>query len=498
MLEVTAVAQEEVEAASFIELGLTDAARAELAAIEQELRRRRWTVHPALWVEERLQEFIWSKQREILHSLVVNKKTAVPSCHTAGKSFIAARAAGWWLDTHRLGEAFVVTTATTGAQVKAILWREIGRVQSRHQLPGRTNQTEWWMDVPVPRGTKEELVAFGRKPSDLDPSAFTGIHSKYVLVIADEAAGIPGGSSERPNSLWEAADSLISNEFGRMLAIGNPDIPNSEFEKICSPGSGWSVIHISAFDTPNFTGEEVPKELRYLLVSPAWVEEKRKRWGEKNPLYIAKVLGQFPQFSKDGLLPLVWVRAAQLRELPPGEPNELGVDVGAGGDSSVVGHRLGPVVRILSEDHNPDTMQTCGNVVDLRKRTGATLAKIDTIGIGKGVTDRGIEQGEPFLGINVGEAADDPEHFANRRAELYWGLRERFEVGDVDLDPEDDDTAAELLSLRYRRNSRGQILIESKEEARRRGVPSPNRAEAVMLACAPPRASNPLEGRLVL
>jgi hypothetical protein len=67
-------------------------------------------------------------------------------------------AACWWLDAHKPGEAFVVTTAPTGMQVKAILWRYIGRMHEEHNLPGRTNQTEWYLG--------NELIAVGRKPSD--------------------------------------------------------------------------------------------------------------------------------------------------------------------------------------------------------------------------------------------------------------------------------------------------------------------------------------------
>jgi hypothetical protein len=214
--------------------------------------------------------------------------------------------------------------------------------------------------------------------------------------------------------------------------------------------------------------------------------------GEKeedaHPLWLSKVLGKFPENRQAmGLIPITWVEAAQERKLAPVGPNELGVDMGAGGDASTTAHRRGPVVRILSEDHNPDTMQTCGKVIIERKATGAELVKIDKIGIGAGITDRGIELKEPFLGINVGEVSNDPERFVNLKAEYYWGLRERFEQGDIDLDPRDEATAAELISLRFKPNSRGQIVVESKLEAKARGVQSPNRAEAIMLAFATPR-----------
>jgi phage terminase large subunit len=126
-------------------------------------------------------------------------------------------------------------------------------------------------------------------------------------------------------------------------------------------------------------------------------------------------------------------------------------------------------------------------VIELLRKTQATHANIDTVGIGKGMVDRGREQDFKFEPISVGEKADDKDRFLNRRAELWWGVRELFEKGEIDIDAEDDDLAAELVSLRFERQSNGKIKIESKKEAEARGVPSPNRAEALMLACAKAR-----------
>jgi hypothetical protein len=473
-----------------------------------ERRRRQYLRDPIDWVRNKLKCTIWSKQQEILQSIRDNRKTAVAACHGPGKSFTAATAVGWWLDTNPVGEAAAVTTAASDRQVRVVLWREIRRIKRWGKLAGRTNQKEWLI-VPEP-GAEEVTCAIGVKPSDYDPTAFQGIHRRKMLLVYDEACGIPGRTQDRPISLWESGMSLMSNDECRALAIGNPDDPDTEFHKICMPGSGWNVIWISAFDTPNFTGEQVPEHVAAELVGRTYVEEMRLAWarnwtwtpdgrrcvpppGEKpedaHPLWTSKVLGRFPKSGQfKGLIPLTWIQAAQGRKLKPEGPNQLGVDVGAGGDSSTVAHRRGPVVRIVHEDHNPNTMHTCGEVVEMMRITDAEVAKVDKIGIGAGIVDRGMELGYPFQGVNVGEQARDTERFANRRAELWWGIRQRFETGDVDLDENDQATAGELCSIRYFRNSRGQIQIESKEAALKRGVRSPNRADAVMLAlgdCAP-------------
>jgi hypothetical protein len=130
-------------------------------------------------------------------------------------------------------------------------------------------------------------------------------------------------------------------------------------------------------------------------------------------------------------------------------------------------------------------------VVAALKETGAAVAKVDEIGIGRGVVDRAKEQDKPVVGVNVGQAAREPEGFANLRAEGYWGLRERFQEGSIDIDPDDEDLAAQLVDLKYKRTSSGKIQIESKEELKRRGKPSPDEADAVMLAFVVPPDPEP-------
>jgi hypothetical protein len=487
---------------------------AELEAIEKELARLNHLDDPSLWVREKLKEEIWSAQIKILESVRDHRKTAVKSCHEIGKSFIAGRVVAWWIDIHTIGEAFAVTTAPTDPQVEAVLWREIGRVHAKGNLKGRLNVKEW---LCQPEKGKEELVAFGRKPSDYNSVAFQGIHAPFVLGVLDEADGIP-------YLLWEALDSLIANDNGKALAIGNPDNPNSHFAQICKPGSGWNVIEIGAFDTPNFTGEYLPQKVLDQLIGPRYVEEKRKQWApawrwnetrtrveppegadpqDTDPLWQSKVLGKFPKNA--GVQTLIreeWIVAAQRRDLSSAdEPNEIGLDVGAGGDATCECHRTGQRFRIRHEDHNPNTMETCGNVIAHRAQWGAERVKVDSIGIGLGLTQRAQELEEPFVSINVGEAAEGEieemapdgtisyveasKRFINKRAQYYWQLREAFEQGRIDISSEDFQLGRELTELRFKRTSSGKIQIESKDEMKRRlnGL-SPNRAEALMLANA--------------
>jgi hypothetical protein len=178
-------------------------------------------------------------------------------------------------------------------------------------------------------------------------------------------------------------------------------------------------------------------------------------------------------------------------------PIELGVDVGGGGNASTIAKRSGPVVRIVHNDTNPDTMATLSSTLEMVKTSGAQLAKVDYIGIGHGAVDRAKEMASDqrvkketpqlaitagkIVGIEVGRVAQDKEQYVNLRAEGYWLLRERFREGNVDIDPLDDELAAQLSAIKYKRSG-GRIQIESKEEMRKRGVVSPDKADAVMLS----------------
>lgn len=243
-----------------------------------------YVADPVGFVRDVLGERLWSKQREVAESVVVNRHTLVPSSHDTGKSFIASRLACWWIESHPPGTAFVVTSAPSFPQVRAILWREMNRAHKKGNLRGRMNLTEWFID--------NEIVAYGRKPADYDEDAFQGIHAQYVLVILDEACGIPA-------QLWTAAETITTNENCRVLAIGNPDTPLSEFKRK-SESPIWHVIHIDGLGSPNFTGEQIHEDpiqdvlVKESLLSTTWVDERRQEWGEDSNLWLSKVRGEFP------------------------------------------------------------------------------------------------------------------------------------------------------------------------------------------------------------
>lgn len=430
--------------------------------------------NPAAWVVEKLKAFVWSKQREIFDSVAHHRRTAVKSSHGPGKSWTAGALACWWIDTHPPGEALVVTTAPTYAQVHGILWEEIRKQHKKAELGGRVLMTDQWY-------IGDSLVGVGSKPADHDSDGFQGRHRRYVLVILDEACGVP-------EVLWTGAESITTNEHCRIVAIGNPDNPSSEFFKVCQPNSGWNVIKISTFDTPNFTGEEVPGYLRELLPDPEWAASRLKKWGADSPLYKSKVLGEFPESGEDTLIPMSYLARAMLTELPEdGWPRKLGVDVARfGTDRSVIYTNCGGRIRLASDRNGEPTTRTTGRVIKVWMDTAAEEIQVDGVGVGGGVVDILDEDGYPVEDMQAGGAPKEPKRFVNARAEWYWELREMFERGEVDLDPEDEELASQLGSIKYIFTRKGKIQIESKDDMRKRGMPSPDRADACMLSVAEP------------
>lgn len=438
---------------------------------------------PARWVEQRAKLELWSGQHRIMQSVRDHRQTVVQSCHEIGKSFTSALVACWWLDVHPPGTAFVVTTAPSDKQVKAILWREINRLHARLGLAGRTNLGEWYIG--------KELVAFGRKPSDYDPAAFSGLHAEHMLVIVDEGCGVP-------KALFDAASSLIADEGGKILAIGNPDDADGEFFQICKPTSGWNVIKIGYRDTPNFTDEPVSPELRRRLISRLWVEERALGWGRESAIFQAKVEGEFPKTGSNGVVPLGWAEACRWLEHPSVGVAEGGIDVGAGRDRTVLRERRGWRAGREFVFVNPDPMEGVALLVEKINEWGLTRVKVDPIGVGwallgrlRELSSRHNPTGETthhaeVVGVNFSSSPTEglEEKYVNKRAEVWWSVgREYSRLKLWDLSECDEDTLGELCAPGYKlMDSKGKIKIEPKEDVIKRTGRSPDRADALLLA----------------
>jgi hypothetical protein len=447
---------------------------------------------------------LWSKQREVCRSVVENKVTLVPSCHAAGKTFLAATVGSWWIAGAPAGERIVITTAPTDRQVEGLLWQEFAKAHSRYGLPGSIAGTRWHIG---PSGSRL-LVGFGAKPQDLTDyeqamQRFSGYHRpEGVLFILDEATGIPAW-------LWTAGDTITTSDHDRVLAIGNPDDPSSEFAKRCGAGTGSTraagqrytvkgksglplaeVIPIDAYRTPNLTGEPVPGYVRKQLISRATVERWKDQWGEDNPLFVSKVRGLFPDRSSHNVIGPALIRRAWALELPGIEAGCFGLDVARSvhGDESALYRDRGGQVRSVWVGREADSTNLASIVLRATRHVPAVPVGVDTDGVGgpvhdlirRGLPDLGL-QGRTTIAFSVAGTPHNRRDFDTRRSEVWWLARQELEKGLWDLDEADDELSAQLMAPRWAPKM-GVIHVETKLELAARGIHSPDRADAAIIA----------------
>jgi hypothetical protein len=432
-----------------------------------------------LWAWDKLHIHIWSKQQEIAEALVEHKKVAVKSCHGSGKSYFASIVVAWWVDTRYGTEAVVVSTAPTYEQVNKILWRYIRQHWGKNELMGNVTQTDEWKDA------KGEVVAWGRKPADTNTQGFQGIHSSGgVLAVIDEACGVN-------ETLFTGVEAITTGSHDRILAIANPDIPNSEFGRIFLKNDpSWHKITISAFDTPNFTGEYMPEIAKAGLVSVEWVEDKKRSWGEDSPRYKSKILGEFTTEGGKNLFTMETLSRGHNHEITPSTETRpvLGCDIARFGDDyTVVYIYHDGRVRLLDKWNKTNTVETARKIRDLAWEHGATEVRIDGVGLGGPVVDMVAHQSDnryETIGMVGNAASPDLDKWVNARAYWYDTMREKMYNHQIDISIEDDKLEDELGDLEYFFSKRGGVQIESKDEIIKRTGKSPDFADAACYACA--------------
>ena len=436
----------------------------------------------ALWAKDRLGLHLWSKQVEIAQAIVKYKKVAVKSCHGSGKSYFASILVAWWVDTRYGTEAVVVSTAPTYEQVNKILWRYIRQHWGKNELMGHVTQTDEWKDA------KGEVVAWGRKPADTNTQGFQGIHSSGgVLAVIDEACGVN-------ETIFTGVEAITTGAPDRILAIANPDIPQSEFGRIFIKNDpSWHKITISAFDTPNFTGEEMPEIAKQGLVSVEWVEDKKISWGEDSARYKSKILGEFTTDAGNTLFTMETILRAHQTELEllGEEPPRLGVDIARFGEDYSVAYLYHQgKLRFLKKWNKTDGVKSAQIIRDLAFNNGCKEVRIDGVGLGGPVIDLVSHISDnryETIGIIGNAASPDLDKWVNARAYYYDMMREKMYTGQIDLDPTDShsrDLEDELGMLQYFFSKRGGLQIMDKTEIRKETGKSPDFADAAMYACA--------------
>lgn len=469
---------------------------------------------PVLFQKRILCRKLWQKQKDIIQSVVTNALTAVKGCHASGKSYVATGIVPWWLTRYGTNNK-VFTTAPTLRQVTSH-WRDIQASYDGSRL------LQQMMPQPNVLGWQLGPDRYAMGASSSAGVNIAGFHAKNIFILADEAPGISG-------SIWDDIEGLRAGGRVSMLEMGNPVVPSGHFfDSFSRSRAIYNCISISAFDTPNFqrpdgstiTEEELlalspgDPELAYApfpaLITRQWVRERLIVWGKNHPKYLARVLAEFPRNDPYSAFQLDWLEKAQreptekeIRDINRMGAVQVGIDVaGAGSDETVLTARVGgvileqhcwpdpdprgAVVAILARLRRGIYEETATNKLWIKRIDPRPLGMVvvDIIGIGYNFALHLADPyfGFPVWGFNAGARPMDTAQFVNQKAEAYWLTRTYLKDG-VISNLTDEETVAQMSTIRYRENSRGLTEIESKEERNKRGIPgSPDRAESAIMA----------------
>lgn len=408
-------------------------------------------------------------QAELLNAIARGRRRiACRSGHGVGKSTVVAWAMIWYLSTRY--PVKVVVTAPTAGQLFDALFAEVKRwlrVLPR-EIGGLFETTSERVEL---KAAPNESFISARTSRTEKPEALQGVHSEHVMLVADEASGVP-------EAVFEAAAGSMSGFNAVTLLLGNPVRSSGFFYDVFTRLSDeWTLFHVSCLDCKR--------------VSSDYIEDMKSRYGEDSNAYRIRVLGEFPKADDDTVIPMELLELAKMRDvLPvPSAPRVWGVDVARfGSDSSVLVRRKGNWVEEPQIWRGLDLMQLTGALVNeytTAKSGGIAPVEIliDVIGVGAGVVDRCRELNMPVRGVNVSESPALATRYQNLRAEIWFQCREWLSKRDCKL-PTSERLIQELASVRYAYTSSGKIQIESKDQMRKRGRGSPDAADALCLTFA--------------
>lgn len=427
---------------------------------------------------------VFDKQQEILESIRDFPETLVPSCHDSGKTWTAARALIWFLFAHP-EDSIVLSTAPTYQQVVELLWREVQSAVSKAKFPLFGGKSGRLLQAKLELGPKW----FATGITSDDPVNYQGFHASNILVILDEADGVK-------KEVWDALEGVLTSGNAKLLAIGNPLDPTSEFaNRVRNAKQRSKVIRIAADDVlPHTDGGK-----NAYLLQRAWVEDKKEKWGETSALYLGKVLARWPDQNVDTLIPIPWLLRAKGRSVERGILT-YGADIARFGSNRTVRTLIAGNQFLWSKaTSKEDTMETATRIIGDLQAYEPAMVQIDETGIGGAVVDRVrqvLKDRYPIVGVNNGGKANNETKFANRGSEMYWYVRDAFERDQIGFSMDDpeavDELIADLNRPTYAYNRRQQLIFDkfglprgtneyglTSEE---RAAKSPDRGDSFVLA----------------
>lgn len=409
------------------------------------------------------------------------REISIRSCHGVGKSSILAIISVKFLLTR--WRCKIAMTAPTAGQLFDGLYSEV--ISMLHRLPE---------DIRSAFNAKSDRIEMVATPADAflsvktasrdRPEALQGVHSDFVLLVCDEASGIP-------DEVFDAAGSSTSGANCTIIMTGNPTRLKGQFyesHRGSSMKHRWKRYHVS-----KYPDESIPDGTRHYVssrITDDYEASRIARYGQDSDDYRVRVLGDFPLSDNDAFIRADIVEEAMRREFERHWQDRWtwAIDPARyGPDTTAFGKRHGRTILPIESRRKLDTMQTAGWI---KSEWDATMPSerpveifIDAIGIGAGVYDRLHELGLPVRAVNVSESPSVGNTYGRLRDELWGKTKLALEAKMIAL-PKDEELLGDLTAPSYKHMSNGRLQIESKEDMRRRGLKSPDKGDVACMLIA--------------
>ena len=440
---------------------------------------------PVIFSKEVLRFLPDKWQEDVLRDLAESPKVAVKSGQGVGKTGVEAVVLLWFLSCFPFPR--VVATAPTKQQLHDVLWSEASKWMERSPL--LRSILKWTKTYIYMSGYEKRWFAVARTATK--PENMQGFHEDNMLFIVDEASGVA-------DPIMEAILGTLSGDNNKLLLCGNPTRTTGTFYDAFNRDLKLYKHHtVSSLDSPRTNKDNIEALIR--------------KYGEDSNVVRVRVKGLFPDQEDDVFMPSEVVEqcCSPRYELPEGKGMAqviLGVDVARlGYDETVIYRNFKGQLKLVRQRHGQNLMATVGDIVKEYKRIlkgfpdyhGKIYANIDDTGLGGGVTDRLREVKKEqklkrlyIIPINAAErietdtkaGKDAAEHYNNLTTHMWATLRDLFKEKDVVLE-DDTETVAQLITRKYTMASNGKLEIEPKKEMKKRGLESPDRADALALSC---------------
>lgn len=446
--------------------------------------------HPVEFVEDIIGVNPDPEQAKILQSVADNQLTTVRSGHGVGKSAVEAWVVIWFMLTRPFPK--IPCTAPTQHQLFDILWAEVSKWIRNN--PTLSELLVWTKEKLYMKQYPEEWFAVARTASK--PDALQGFHADDVLYIIDEASGVD-------DKIFEPVLGALSTPGARLLMCGNPtQLKGFFYDSHHKNRASYKTFHIDGRNSER--------------VSPEFVQTIINMYGENSDVFRVRVAGDFPLAEDDTYIPLPLIEKSISTEFSPRKhPNQIhiGCDVARfGDDKTVICYRIDEKVEFYKKRRGQDTMRTADLILqlgnELVKRYNLNPdendpipVKVDDGGVGGGVVDRlrQVKRNNPELywWLEV-----YPVMFGQKISHKYYDdsttymmsiIKNLLQAHDNDghpkpielILPNDDNLVGQISGRKYSMTDRGKIKIESKDTMKKRGLPSPDEADSVLLVCLP-------------